>query len=203
MLTGMAKSSPRRTGRRPGPSRTRDAILRAARRRFGQLGYERTTLRGIAADAGVDPALVVHFFGSKQQLFLSVAELPFEPAVVLPELLTGDRSRVGERLARFVLTLLEDADARSRWTAIIRAAVSEPTAAAVARELLTRRVFLPLARELGSDDAVLRANLVGSQLVGLVMARHILRVEPLASVGCEELVHTVAPTLQRYLTAPL
>jgi AcrR family transcriptional regulator len=199
----MSVSSRKRTGRRPGKSGTREAILRAARSQFGELGYDRTTIRSIAAEAGVDPALVLHFFGSKQRLFLEVVELPFEPAAVLPGLLAGDRRKVGERLARLFLAALDDEDARNRWTSMIRAAASEPAAAEVLREILTRRVFAPIAETLGVEDAHLRATLVGSQLVGVVMARHIVRVEPIASLPTDELVQAIAPTLQRYLTGPL
>jgi AcrR family transcriptional regulator len=199
----MSLSRRKRTGRRPGKSGTRDAILRAARSQFGELGYDRTTIRSIAAEAGVDPALVLHFFDSKQRLFLEVVELPFDPAAVLPALLAGDRRKVGERLARLFLAALDDQDARNRWTSMIRAAASEPAAAEVLREILTRRVFAPLAETLGVEDAHLRATLVGSQLVGVVMARHIVRVEPIASLPTDELVQAIAPTLQRYLTGPL
>jgi AcrR family transcriptional regulator len=193
----------KRRGRRPGPSATREEIASAARRQFAEIGYDRTTIRSIAAEAGVDPALVIHYFGSKQQLFLTVVELPFEPEDVLPRLLEGPRARVGERLARFVLGVLEDPDARSKWTGMIRAAASEPEAARMLRELLERRVFGPLADALGADDAALRANLVGSQVVGLVMARSIVAVEPLASAPSETIVSAIAPTIQRYLVGEL
>lgn len=196
-------SSPKRTGRRPGPNLTRRAILDAARRQFAEAGYDRTTIRSIAAEAGVDPALVIHFFRSKQRLFLTVVELPFDPAAVLPALLAGDRRQVGERLARMFVAVLDDADTRDRWTSMIRAAASEPAAAEVLRQVLTERVFVPLAETLGVEDAELRATLVGSQLVGIVMARHVVGVEPLASLPSEELVQAIGPTLQRYLTSPL
>jgi AcrR family transcriptional regulator len=199
----MSVSRRKRTGRRPGKSGTREAILRAARSQFGELGYDRATIRSIAAEAGVDPALVLHFFDSKQRLFLEVVELPFDPAAALPTLLAGDRRKVGERLARLFLAALDDEDARSRWTSMLRAAASEPAAAEMLRELLTKRVFLPLAETLGVEDARLRATLVGSQIVGVVMARHIVRVEPLASLPSDELAQAIAPTLQRYLTGPL
>ncbi|MGH3032055.1 MAG: TetR family transcriptional regulator [Gaiellaceae bacterium] len=196
-------ASGRRPGRRPGESGTREAIAQAARRLFAERGYDRTTLRAVAAEAGVDPALIVHFFGSKQALFLSVVELPFEPAEVLPEVLAGDREAVGLRFARFVVGVLEDPEARNRITGIVRAAASEPEAARVMRELLSTRIIGPLAEALGADDARLRATLTGSQVVGLVMARVVVGVEPLASLQPEALVQAVAPTFQRYLAEPL
>jgi AcrR family transcriptional regulator len=194
---------PRRSGRRPGDSGTREAILRAARRQFSELGYDRTSLRSIAIEAGVDPTLVTHFHGSKQQLFVTVVELPFEPAVVLPPLLTGDRETVGLRLARFFVGVLESDHGRQRITGLVRAAASEPEAARLLRELVTRELFGPIAASLGTEDARLRASYVGSQLVGLVMARYVVAVEPLASRPPDEVARTIAPVLQRYLTEPL
>jgi AcrR family transcriptional regulator len=193
----------RRAGRRPGSSGTRQAIENAARRNFGELGYERTTIRAIAEEAGVDPALVVHFFGSKQQLFLAVIDLPFAPEEVLPSILAGDRDGVGERFARFIVGVLEDESARSVVTGMVRAATSEPEAARMLRELISRRVFAAIAASLGAEDAELRATLVGSQVVGLVVARYIVAVEPLASLDPERLVAAVAPNFQRYLVGSL
>jgi AcrR family transcriptional regulator len=199
----MSASRRKKAGRRPGRSVTRGAILAAARRQFAELGFDRTTMRSVAAEADVDPALVSHYFGSKQQLFLEVVELPFDPAAVLPGLLAGDRRKVGERLARLFMSVLDNPDARDRWIGMIRAAASEPAAAETLREILTQRVFVPLAETLGVEDAQLRATLVGSQIVGLVMARHVVGVEPLASLPSEDVARVVGPTLQRYLTQPL
>lgn len=193
----------KKAGRRPGRSVTREAILAAARKQFAELGFDRTTMRSVAAEADVDAALVSHYFGSKQQLFLEVVELPFDPAAVLPGLLAGDRRKVGERLARLFMSVLDDPDARNRWIGMIRAAASEPAAAEMLREILTQRVFVPLAETLGVEDAQLRATLVGSQIVGLVMARHVVGVEPLASLPSDEVARAIGPTLQRYLTQPL
>jgi AcrR family transcriptional regulator len=182
---------------------TREAIAEAARRLFGGEGYDRVTVRAIAAAAGVDPALVIHYFGTKERLFLSVAGLPIPPEEVVARLLAGDRSSAGLRLARLVVGLLEDPRQRARVTAVVRAAASEPSAAELMRELLSRELTLPLAEALGSEDAALRANLAGSQVVGLIMARYVVGVEPLASTPAETVIAAVAPTLQRYLAEPL
>jgi AcrR family transcriptional regulator len=190
-------------GRRRGETRTRDAILDSARRLFAERGYDRTSLRAIARDAGVDPALVAHFFGSKQRLFVEVVEFPFDPAETLPAILEGDRAAIGVRLAELVVGLLEVPEARDRITGVVRAAGSEPEVARMVRELVTREVWKPAAALLGVEDAELRMNLVGSQIVGLVMARYIVGAEPLASLPPEEVVSAIAPTLQRYLTEPL
>jgi AcrR family transcriptional regulator len=193
----------KRRGRRPGPSGTREAITQAARRQFSELGYDRASIRSVAAEAGVDPALVVHYFGSKQRLFLAAIELPFEVGDLVERLETGPREQVGERVARFALEVLGNPDARARWTGMIRAAASDHDAAGLLREVLTQRIFEPLAKALGSEDAQLRANLASSQMVGLVMARYIIAIEPLASADAETVVSAIAPTLQRYLVGPL
>jgi AcrR family transcriptional regulator len=193
----------KRRGRRPGPSGTREGIAQAARRQFAALGYDRTTIRSIAAEAGVDPALVVHYFGSKQRLFLTAIELPFEVTDLVAQLESGPRDKVGERVAQFALEVLGDPGARARWTGMIRAAASDPDAAGILREVLNRQIFEPLAEALGSEDAQLRANLASSQMVGLVMARYVIGIEPLASADAETVAAAIAPTLQRYLVEPL
>jgi AcrR family transcriptional regulator len=192
-----------RMGRRPGESGTKEAIARAARRQFATRGYDRATLRGIAADAGVDVALISHFFGSKQRLFVTVMGIPFSPREVLPEIVGAGIDGAGERLARFILSLLEDPDGRARITGIVRAAASEPEAAGAVRDLITRELIGAFVEHLGVPDAELRATLVGSQVVGLVMARYVVGVEPLASLDPEGVVAAVAPTFQRYLEGPL
>ena len=199
----MASKQRQRTGRRPGSSGTRDAIAESACRQFAELGYDRTTIRGVAADAGVDPALVVHFFGSKQKLFVSVMALPFEPEERMPEILAGRRSELGLRVARFAVGLLEDPQARSVMTGIVRSAASEEEAARMVRELVAKRIVGAIADSLEVADARLRANLVSSQIIGLIMARYIVRVEPLASLAPEALIAAIAPNLQRYLTGTL
>ncbi|MGI8475003.1 MAG: TetR family transcriptional regulator [Thermomicrobiales bacterium] len=190
-------------GRRPGESGTRAAILAAAREQFAALGYDRASVRVIAQAAGVDPALVLHFFGSKQRLFVVVAELPFDPVVVLPELLSGDRHEVGERLARFLVGVLNAEEGRRRVTGLIRAAASEKEAARLVRKLVERELFAPLTTALGADDAPLRASLIGAQVVGLVMARYIVAVESLASVDVETIVGALAPVFQHFATGAL
>lgn len=195
--------SGRRLGRRPGTSDTREAIANAARRLFADRGYDRTSLRAVADAAGVDQALVSHYYGSKQQLFVAVVELPFEPELVFPRLAGGDRATLGLRLAQFLLATMESAEGRSRITSLVRAAASEPEAARLVRELVTNRIFKPLTDALAVDDAPLRATLVGSQVIGLTMARYVIQVEPLASADPDTVVAAIAPTLQRYLLEPL
>jgi AcrR family transcriptional regulator len=178
----------RRGGRRPGRSGTREAILAAAGRHFAQHGYDRASLRGIAAEAGVDQKLIAHFFGSKQQLFVAAVGLPFNPGEVLPTVLAG---------------VLEQPELHQRLTGVVRAAASEPEVARMLREFLGRELFAPAAELLGSEDGAFRANLVGSQIVGLVMARYVIAIEPLASMPPQAVAAAIAPTLQRYLLGPV
>ena len=190
-------------GRRPGTSRTRESIAEAARRQFGERGYDRASLRSIAAEAGVDAALIAHFFGSKAQLFVEVVGLPVDPSFIVTRIVEGSRRTAGERLASTVLSLLENPQTRARFTGLVRAAATEPAAARLVRELITEHILGPVAGRLGADHAQLRANLVGSQVVGLVMARYVVGVEPLASLPVDGVVAAIAPTFQRYLTGPL
>lgn len=187
-----------RSGRRPGESNTREAILQAARQGFARHGYDGATIRAIARAAGVDPALVHHFYGSKEELFAAAMEVPFTPAEVLPALLEGERAELGERLVRFFLSVSDAGSAA--FVALIRSASSNERAATMLREFMARAVIGRIAASLGVPGAELRATLVGSQLAGLVLARHVLRVEPLASADDDTIVAWVAPTLQRYLT---
>ena len=192
-----------RSGRRPGESGTSEAILAAAASRFAELGYDRASLRAIAADAGVDQKLIAHYFGSKQQLFVAAIGLPFNPAHALSAVLAGDRTDTGARLAALLVDLLEQPELYQRMTGVIRAAASEPDIARMMREFLTREVFHPVAKLLDTDQAEFRINLVGSQIVGLIMARYIVAIEPLASMPPTAVAAAIAPTLQRYLLEPL
>jgi AcrR family transcriptional regulator len=191
----------RRAGRRPGETRTRDAILAAARTQFARHGTA-ATVREIATAADVDPALVIHFFGSKDDLFLEAMEWPFDPEVAAREVIDGPRSRMGRRLADFFLSIWDYPDRREPLVGLLRAATTNEQAAGLLRELLGRRLLGRIAQELGDPDAALRVSLCSSQLVGLGIARYIVEMEPLASMDAEDVAAAIAPTLQRYLTGP-
>jgi AcrR family transcriptional regulator len=190
-----------RRGRRPGESQTRDQIQDAARRLFGEHGFAGTSLRQVAAEAGVDVRLVSHYFGSKADLFVAAVELPFDPEPTFDALLSTGVEGLGARLAGFVLGVLDSPHGRQIMTGMLRAAASEEAAAAMVRERLVGQLLLPLARRLGSDHAELRACLVGSQVAGLVMARHIVGLPPLVEADHETLVPLLAPVFQHYLTS--
>jgi AcrR family transcriptional regulator len=192
-----------RRGRRPGASGTREAIAEAARRCFGEAGYDRAGIRDVAQLAGVDPALVMHYFGSKQKLFVSVMALPYEPEEVLPALVRNGDGAVGERLARFIVGVLERPEQRMVLVGMVRAAAAEPDIADLVRELVSARIVAGIAAGLDVPDADARASLVASQIVGLIMARYVIRIEPLARLAPDTLVAALAPVFQHYLTDPL
>jgi len=186
-------------GRRPGESGTREAILEAARAAFADAGYDRATIRGIAAAAGVDPALVLHYFGSKEGLFEAALELPVRPADVFARGAAAGPDQLGATVVRTFLEAWEPPETRVRLMAMLRSAMTNEAAMGMIRELLVREVFGPITQTLGVPDAQLRATLVGSQFIGLAIMRFVGRVEPLASASVDELVAAVGPTVQRYL----
>jgi AcrR family transcriptional regulator len=201
-VTVSSPDSGRRSGRRPGPSTTREAITRAARAQFSELGYDRTTIRGVAREAGVDPALVLRFYGSKDALFREVMALPPAAAEALERIAVGPRETVGRRLAELIVGLLENPETRAIVIGRIRSAVSHPEAAALVRETVTRDVGR-LTSALTDDQPDVRAVLAGTHVVGLAVARYVVLVEPLASMPAADVVEYAAPTFQRYLVGPL
>ncbi|OLB97270.1 MAG: TetR/AcrR family transcriptional regulator [Chloroflexi bacterium] len=188
-----------RTGRRPGIGGTRDKILAAARARFGEEGYDGATIRGIASAAGVDPAMVPHYFGSKEGVFLAAVEFPVDPAVFIPRLLEPGLDGLGERLVSFFLETW-DSPAGGSLLALIRSVVSSDLAADLMREFVTREVLGRLAVAIKLDHPQLRAGLVATQLVGLAMLRYVIKVESLAGASRGELARWIGPSIQRYLT---
>jgi AcrR family transcriptional regulator len=193
-----------RTGRRPGNQDTREAILAAAREAFAERGYDKASIRHIATSAGVDPALVHHYFGAKDQLFLATLESPIDPGKLLPEVLAGGVDGLGERLVRMFLKIW-DSPAGGAAASLVRSAVSHDWSARMLREFLTTQILRRVVDRLDLDpaEAPMRASLVASQMIGLGMARYIIKFEPIASAPPEVVVASIAPTIQRYLSGPL
>lgn len=190
-------------GRRRGASTTREEILAAARELFGDLGYERATLRTIAARARVDPALPLHYFGSKQELFTAAMKLPVSPSEVLPAARALPAGHIGEEIVRRFLTAWDDAAQRPVLVGLLRTGLTDERSAAMVRRFITHEALAPVARTLDTADGPLRAALVGSQLVGLALLRYVGRVEPLASAPVDEVAARVGPTIERYLAGAL
>jgi AcrR family transcriptional regulator len=189
----------KRTGRRPGSSGSRDKILASARLEFAARGYDGATILRIARRAGCDPALVHHFFGTKERLFDEAMELPMSLSEQLPAIL-HDADKLGENVARMLLTSWDSGRGRQIMLGLLRSAVSNRRAADRVRELIMRQAMVPALNALSVPDADLRASLIGANFVGLMIARHITRIEPLASLSTEELVQAFAPALQQYLS---
>jgi AcrR family transcriptional regulator len=190
-----------RTGRRRGAGGTREKILAAARSHFGEEGYDGATIRGIAAVAGVDPALVPHYFGSKEGVFKAAVAFPFDPSEFIPRLLAPGIEGLGERLVLFFLETW-DSPAGASLLGLIRSFVASVLAAELMRDFVTREVLGRLAAAIKIDHPQLRASLVATQLVGLAMLRYVIKVHPLKNASRKELARWIGPNIQRYLTEP-
>jgi AcrR family transcriptional regulator len=190
-----------RPGRRPGQGETREVIVDAARRLFSERGYDGTTMRLVAATAHVDAALIYHYFGSKQRLFVASMEIPYDWATAFPALLDGPRDEIGERLVQLMLGFWEDPLIRPRFMGLVRSAATDPEAAAMVRQLLAEGPVLAMARAIGTPDGELRAMLAASHVMGVALLRYILRVEPLASADVETLAQLIGPSVGTYLVA--
>ncbi|WP_043687966.1 TetR/AcrR family transcriptional regulator [Streptomyces xylophagus] len=201
----MTDATAKRRGRPPRTEAadTRDRILAAAREEFSERGYEKTSVRGIAKAAGVDSALVHHYFGTKEQVFEAAIEVAFAPAANAPDAVAeGPLDGVGERLTRFIFGVWENPATRKPLLAVVRSAVNNEAAAAVFRRLVVSQVLGRVAAQLELPDAELRAELAAAQLVGTAMLRYVIKVEPLASADPEQIIARVAPVVQGHLTGP-
>jgi len=194
-----------RTGRRPGNQDTREAILAAAREAFAERGFDRTSIRAIATSAGVDPALVHHYFGTKDELFLATVQAPMDPATLLPEVLNGPVDGMPERMLRAFLSAWDHPVTGAAALALIRSGLQHDWSARLLRELLTTRILRRVMGTLPIDPAEvpLRGALVASQMIGLAMIRYVLKLEPLASADHETVTAAIAPNVRRYLFEPL
>ena len=188
-----------RTGRRPGTPDTRDTILAIARRRFAIRGYDATSLRDIAAEAQVDPALIIHYFGTKEGLFGAATGLPDGLSGLLEDLAILPLRDFTQALVRAYLELIDSDGSRNAILALVRSAVSNENAAAMLREFLTADLLPVIGRLTRHPDAPLRASLVAAQLIGIATQRHVIRLEPLVRASPDEIVALVAPAIEQYL----
>jgi AcrR family transcriptional regulator len=190
----------RRRGRpRAGESDTRERILAAAIDEFADAGYDGATMRAIAARAGVDSALVHHYFGTKADLFGETVGAPMRPDLAIPEILAGSREEAAERIVRYVLEAWEQPDVRRRGVVLLRTAIGNKLTTPLLAGFLSRELLARIVSALDVDDAELRASLVASQVAGLLVARYVLRLPALSEASVDELVERVAPNVDRYL----
>ncbi|WP_412516464.1 TetR family transcriptional regulator [Actinomadura madurae] len=192
----------------PGRWRTgtqnRQRIVDAARTLFARNGYDRTTVRAIAAEAGVDQAMINYFFGGKQKLFAELMRLPGSPREAVAELLAQGLDGFGAAFLRNFLQVWDDTDNVEAFAALVRSASSqEADSAAQMREFVEGEITEQLVQALPGTDASLRASLFQTQILGLAMARYVMRVDAIVSASQDELVTRLGPHLQRLLTAPL
>lgn len=191
--------SAKRTGRRTGSPDTRSEILDAAKRVFGKVGYDRATVRGIATEAGVDPSLIYHYFGTKDQLFAASIDIPIPAAEALRSVFAGEREDLGRRLAETFFFVWEQEAARASLLGILRSAMGgEDQAAEAFRQFLTTSVLEQISPLIGGENPRLRALLMASQLVGIAMTRYVMRLEPIASAPIDDIIELVAPRIQSY-----
>jgi AcrR family transcriptional regulator len=187
-----------RAGRRPGGPDTRGQILAAARTEFGERGYDGASIRAIAARSQVDPALIHHYFGTKEQLFLSAMEIPMVPSQIAAQIVTGPIETIGERAVRTFLATWGDPVKRTPVLALLRSAMTHAGAAALLRQFASRVMLARVVDGLEIPDRELRVEAAVSHLVGMAIMRYVVKIEPLASVSDEELVALVGPVIQRY-----
>ena len=192
-----------KTGRRPGRPDTRGEIVAAAARCFARAGYDATSTRQVAADAGVDPALVRRFFGGKEELFTEVAAALIDPDRVVTAVAAGAADQAGERLLRYFLALLGDVQQPGPLLGVVRSVVTSEQAARALRTFLAQRVLGGIAEALHIDQGEVRAALAASQLVGIAVSRYAVRLPSLAAADDEQVIGWVAPVLQHYLTGDL
>lgn len=195
-------SGPSRRGRRRGASATRAAIVNAARVLFAEGGYDGTSMRAVARQAGVDAALVHHYFAGKAELFASVMEIPLDPQQVVATVLDGPREELGVRMVKIFLGNWDDPEMTPRMVALVRAAVTHEAAARVLREFLAAEVFGKVARAYRPPDDPrldLRAAAAASQMVGMAMMRYVVVLPAMAEASPEDLASVLGPTLQTYL----
>lgn len=188
-----------------GTDDVRDAVLDSARAAFHARGYVRTSMKGVAAAAGVAPEVVNRYWNSKESLFAAAMRLPFDPASAVPELVAPGLDGMGERLTRATLDLLADEESRNDFIALFQAGASATKAARGMQDYVERSIVDRLVRTLGVPDARLRVNLIVSYLMGIATTRYVVRLEPIASMPEDDLVKLVAPTIQNWLdpTKPL
>lgn len=201
-MTGAATT--RRRGRRQGEPVSRDVVLDAAKRRFAEDGYEKTTLRAIAKDAGVDASMVLYLFGSKDELFRESIRLILDPDLLVTAMAAGEADGIGARLVTVYLQIWENPTSGASMAAMLSSALSNPDASNAFHEFMREYVLTAVSSVIGvGDEARLRALLAATNLIGTAVLRYILKVSPMADLSADEVRTLIAPSVQRYLTADI
>jgi AcrR family transcriptional regulator len=198
-----AEAQRRRPGRPPGSSDTRERILDSARELFARNGIDKTSIRAVAAGAGVDPALVHHYYGTKQQLFAAAIHIPIDPMEVIGPLRETPVGEIGYKLPLLLLPLW-DSEAGKGFIAELRSLLAGNDVSLI-RSFLQEVIAVEVGSRVDNPPGTgqIRVQFVASQLVGVVMARYILELEPFKSLPVERIAKTIGPNLQRYLTGDL
>ncbi|MCK9895270.1 TetR/AcrR family transcriptional regulator [Frankia sp. AgB32] len=196
-------NSSSRRGRRPGSPDVRAEILAVARARFRREGFDAVTMRSLAADAGVDAALISYYFGSKAGLFAAVLELTLSPADLLASLLQGDLETLPQRLIPTLVKTWDNPDTGVPLLAAMRAAASDPQFAAMLRDGIHGQMVERLADRIGGADAHRRAGAFVAQVGGLILTRYVIAADPLASMTADEIVRALGPAMRTALLGPL
>ena len=189
-------------GRRPGAPDTRAEVLAAARTSFAEKGFRGTTIRAVAASAGVDPALVHHYFGSKDDLFLAALEMPVDPRTILAPVVAQGPDGAGERLLRTFLSVWDEPDIQVRLLAVVRSVLGDD-GGRLLKDGFIPVVVGPVLAQLVRDRPDVRIPLVASQVVGLIVTRYVLALPQMAQMPAEDVVARIGPVLQHYLTGDL
>jgi len=196
-------TAPRRRGRPAkavsAADNTRVTIVSAAAAEFSRDGYDRTSMRAIARTAGVDPALVRHYFGDKADLFAEAIAAPMRPDRMVKQALAGPRDQIGVNLVRYMVETLDQPAASERVIRMMHTALGQEFAAKMLRQFIIREVLKRIAKELGDEDSELRASFAATQIVGMVVARYGIKIEPLASASPDEVVNRIGPVVQWHL----
>ncbi len=187
-------------GPRPAGARTREGIVRAAGELFAVEGYERGSLRAVARKAGVDPALVRHYFESKVALFVEAMRPPIDLSTQAHRIAEGDPAKVGERVMEFFIATWTHPVHGDRVVAMLRAGLDHPEVASLVRKVIVERVIEDVARRVGAQDPAAAAASAATQVIGLTLLRHAAKFEPLVSMTPEELTRRFAPVITYHLT---
>lgn len=199
MTPAPASPSRRTPGRRPGGPDTRGEIVSAAREAFADKGFAATSLRAVARQAGVDAALVHHYFGSKDELFIEAMALPLDPRQVAAGILDGPRAELGRRIVTIFLGVWETDEGRQRMTAMLRSVVTSDEVARLMREGMTKLILEPVSQFLDGPDAKLRVGLIAGHVIGVALTRYVIELESVATADLSTLVERIAPAIQQYV----